>query len=194
MTSSGTLTASGAQLNGVFSCGGTYNVKIENGIIKFFKNTTQTATIDSTSSSWSNNPELHFTVDNIRINAGADSSTWGNIWAGKDNTNNTRIRLSAGNNSFNLVDDHIKIAVNDGEFEVDADDKVRMVARNDDVVIHSEGGDVQIFTDSLAGSVVVGNQYSSVRLDDNGDIELTATRDIRLNANNHVYANGTRID
>lgn len=194
MTSSGILTASGAQLNGVFSCGGTYNVKIENGTIKFFKNTTQTATIDSTGSSWSNNPELHFTVDNIRINTGADSSTWGNIWAGKDNDNKSRIRLGAGRNSFNLVDDRIGITVNDGEFEVDADDKVRMIARNDDVVIYSDGGDVQIFTNSFAGSVVVSNQYSSVRLDDNGDIELTATRDIRLNANNHVYANGTRID
>lgn len=195
MTSSGTLTASGAQLNGVFSCGGTYNVKIENGIIKFFKNTTQTATIDSTGSSWSNNPELHLTVDNIRINTGADpSSTWGNIWAGKDNQNKSIVRLAAGSNTINLVNDNLRIYTDNGDFDVNADDRVSLHSRNDKVTIRSDGGDVQIFTDSFAGSVVVSNQYGSVRLDDNGDIELTATRDIRLTANNHVYANGTRID
>lgn len=195
MTSSGTLTASGAQLNGVFSCGGTYNVKIENGIIKFFKNTTQTATIDSTGSSWSNNPELHLTVDNIRINTGADpSSTWGNIWAGKDNQNKSIVRLAAGSNTINLVNDNLRIYTDNGDFDVNADDRVSLHSRNDKVTISSDGGDVQIFTDSFAGSVVVSNQYGSVRLDDNGDIELTATRDIRLTANNHVYANGTRID
>ena len=185
MSANGTLSASNAQLNGSFSCGSTYNIKIENGTIKFYKNSTQTASIDSTGSSWSNQPELHMSLDNFRMNTGADSSsTWGNIWVGKQRDNSGLLRLAVGSNILWLDGTKFEIMLHDGPLNIDSAQDVRL-SSDEDIIVNAEAN-IQIVSSGLVSKVLIANNSSSIELDDNGDIDLTAS--------GHIYANGNRID
>ena len=185
MSANGTLSASNAQLNGSFSCGSTYNIKIENGTIKFYKNSTQTASIDSTGSSWSNQPELHMSLDNFRMNTGADSSsTWGNIWVGKQRDNSGLLRLAVGSNILWLDGTKFNIMLHDGPLNIDSAQDVRL-SSDEDIIVNAEAN-IQIVSSGLVSKVLIANNSSSIELDDNGDIDLTAS--------GHIYANGNRID
>ena len=185
MSANGTLSASNAQLNGSFSCGSTYNIKIENGTIKFYKNSTQTASIDSTGSSWSNQPELHMSLDNFRMNTGADSSsTWGNIWVGKQRDNSGLLRLAVGSNILWLDGTKFEIMLHDGPLNIDSAQDVRL-SSDEDIIVNAKAN-IQIVSSGLVSKVLIANNSSSIELDDNGDIDLTAS--------GHIYANGNRID
>lgn len=185
MSADGTLSASNAQLNGSFSCGSAYNIKIENGTIKFYRNSTQTASIDSTGSSWSNQPELHMSVDNFRMNTGADSSgTWGNIWIGKQRDNSGLLRLAVGRNILWLDGNELKIMLHDGPLNIESAQDVKL-SSDEDISIQAEA-DVRIDAAGLASEVHISNNSCGINLSDNGNIYLVA--------DNHIYANGNRID
>ena len=185
MTADGTLSASGATLNGEFSCGSTYNVKIQNGAVKFYKNSTLTATIDSTGSSWSNQPELHMTVDNFRLNTGIDkSSVWGNIWAGKQNNNTGLVRIAVGDNILWIDPNKLDITLHDGPLNMWSANDISM-SSDADITVQASG-DVQIYSAGLSTKITIATNECSVDLDDSGDIYLTAS--------GHIYANGRQID
>lgn len=185
MSANGTLSASNAQLNGSFSCGSAYNIKIENGTIKFYKNSTQTASIDGTGSSWSNQPELHMSVDNFRMNTGADSGgTWGNIWVGKQRDNSGLLRLAVGSNILWLDENKLEIMLHDGPLNIESAQDVKL-SSDEDISIQAEV-DVRIDAAGLASEVHISNNSCGITLSDNGNIYLTA--------DNHIYANGNRID
>lgn len=212
MTSNGTLTASNATINGdITSIGSASTCKIQNGKMSFYQNgvSAEKSYVDSNISNGKSTIRvMNASNGGIQITNWLSSSSNASIDMGISNQN---INIESSDAISITADDDLSITSSGSTLDIrndaysgsveiaTADSSIQMgrssiiltsdyilIDAADDLFIRTNGSNMIIENESLAGGIEIKTSGESIEMNGSGDINLVST--------GHVYANGRRID
>lgn len=212
MTSNGTLTASNATINGdITSVGSASTCKIQNGKISFYQNgvSAEKSYVDSSiSNGRSTIRVINASNGGIQITNWLSSSSNASIDIGFNNQNidiessdaisitaDDDLSITSSGSTLDIRNDaysgSVEIATADssiqmGRSSISLTSDYILIDAADDLFIRTNGSNMIIENESLAGGIEIKTSGESIEMNGSGDINLVST--------GHVYANGRRID